>query len=207
MPRDATLTRAKILDQAERLFATRGVYQATVREITVAAGQRNSSALNYHFGSREGVLFAILAKHAAPLDAERAELVQEPLSHMATRELVTALLVPYSRRLRTDEGRNYLRIVAQLTDLFPIWGVDTELNPPVQRAVLAELERRAGADVDVARERVIEMIMLLTTATAERARVVHEGLRPALDDARFLANLADTLVAILDAPAGPPLPR
>ena len=54
MPRDATATNERLLREAERLFARRGLYQVTVREITEAAGQRNVSALNYHFGSREG---------------------------------------------------------------------------------------------------------------------------------------------------------
>ena len=44
----------RLLREAERLFARRGLYQVKVREIIEAAGQRNVSALNYHFGSREG---------------------------------------------------------------------------------------------------------------------------------------------------------
>ena len=63
MPRDATETRNRLRREAERLFARRGVYEATLREITEAAGQRNVSALNYHFGSREGIVQAILEYH------------------------------------------------------------------------------------------------------------------------------------------------
>ena len=68
MPRDATETRNRLRREAERLFARRGVYEATLREITEAAGQRNVSALNYHFGSREGIVQAILEYHGDPLD-------------------------------------------------------------------------------------------------------------------------------------------
>lgn len=46
MPRDGTATKARLLREAERLFARRGVWQITVREITQAAGQRNVSALS-----------------------------------------------------------------------------------------------------------------------------------------------------------------
>src|SRR5260370_41916774 len=110
MPRDATDTRARLLREAERVFARRGVYQATVREILEAAGQRNVSALNYHFGSREGVLWAILRQHGDPLDEERGEMVGHPMDAMGTRDLVAALLVPLARPLRAPEGRDELRI-------------------------------------------------------------------------------------------------
>ena len=73
MPRDATETKARLAREAERLFATRGVYQVTVREIVNAAGQRNVSALTYHFGSREGLLEAILIQHGDPTDVARGE--------------------------------------------------------------------------------------------------------------------------------------
>ncbi len=51
MPRDATATREQRSAERERLFARRRLYQVKVREIVEAAGQRNVSALNYHFGS------------------------------------------------------------------------------------------------------------------------------------------------------------
>ena len=56
MPRDASDTRARLLAEAERLFAIRGVHETTTREITEAAGQRNVSAVTYHFGSRDALL-------------------------------------------------------------------------------------------------------------------------------------------------------
>ena len=56
MPRDSTETRARLLEESERRFAEQGVWQAGIGEIVAAAGQRNASALTYHFGSREGVL-------------------------------------------------------------------------------------------------------------------------------------------------------
>ena len=62
MPRDASETRERLLREAERLFASRGVHQATSREITEAAGQRNVSALTYHFGSRPSLLGAVLSE-------------------------------------------------------------------------------------------------------------------------------------------------
>src|SRR5829696_2389107 len=53
------LTRQALLDAAARLFAERGVSEASVDAIAEAAG-RTSGALYDHFGSKEGLLFALL---------------------------------------------------------------------------------------------------------------------------------------------------
>jgi AcrR family transcriptional regulator len=52
-------TRQALLDAAARLFAERGVSDASVDAIAEAAG-RTSGALYDHFGSKEGLLFALL---------------------------------------------------------------------------------------------------------------------------------------------------
>src|SRR4051812_5904336 len=142
MPRDATDTRARLLTEAERLFATCGVHQTTTREITEAAGQRNVSAVTYHFGSREALLYAILMRHGAPMDDERAALIDEPLDEQPTRALIAALLIPYAQSLAEPSGRYYLRIVAQLTDHFPLWRVGAELTPRHLQRILDALEHR-----------------------------------------------------------------
>jgi AcrR family transcriptional regulator len=204
MPRDATDTRVRLLTEAERLFALRGVHAATTREITEAAGQRNTSALTYHFGSRAAVLHEILLRHGTPLDEHRGTLIVEPIERQTTRQLVGALLLPYATCLDTASGRHYLRIVAQLTDRFPIWNVEGELRPPHLRRILGVLESRVPGDADLGRERVLAMILLMTSVMAERARLVESGVSR-LDDDRFVAMLADLIVGGLEAPVGPPL--
>jgi AcrR family transcriptional regulator len=204
VPRDASETRARLLAEAERLFATQGVYASTVREIIEAAGQRNVSALSYHFGSREDVLWAILERHGDPLDEDRGRLVGDPIEAATTRHLVGALLVPMAGLLGEASGRNYLRIVAQLTDQFPAWRMPE--GSPHLRRILSLLEARSGGgDPAVQRERVVNAIMLLTAAMAERAKAVEEGAPLGLDAVTFLANLADMIVGGLEAPTGPPL--
>ena len=99
MPRDATATKERLLREAERLFATRGVFRVKVGDIVEAAGQRNVSALSYHFGGRQDVLTAILLRHGTPLDEERGRLVAQLVDDPSTRDLVGALLVPYGSKL------------------------------------------------------------------------------------------------------------
>ena len=55
----AHATREKLLDVAEELFARHGLDAVSVRAILRAAGLRNQSALQYHFGGRENLIAAI----------------------------------------------------------------------------------------------------------------------------------------------------
>ena len=201
MPRDSTATKERLLREAERLFARHGLYQVTVREITEAAGQRNVSALNYHFGSREDVLDAILTKHGDPTDIARGAHLAAVGPDADTRDLMAALVLPYGANLATPEGRDYLRIVAQMTGQFAGW---RETRPGIGRylqEILSRLEQRpADLPPDIRRERLLAMIQLMTASMAERARAIEDGDPLPLDEPTFLANLTDVLVGVLEAP-------
>ena len=47
-----------MIDAGERLAAERGIAAMSLREVQAAAGQRNKSAAQYHFGSRTGLIEA-----------------------------------------------------------------------------------------------------------------------------------------------------
>jgi TetR/AcrR family transcriptional regulator, regulator of cefoperazone and chloramphenicol sensitivity len=206
VPRDATATKTLLLREAERLFARRGLYQVTVREILEAAGQRNVSAINYHFGSRDGVLNAILIRHGDPTDVARGELLGQCGRDATSRELIAALVLPYAAHLASPSGRDYLRIVAQLSSRFSAWRDPNPGTGPHLLEILGALEERPmGLSAAIRRERVIELIMLMTVAMAERARVIEAGRRVELDEDTFNANLTDVLVGVLESPLHGPL--
>ena len=202
MPRDATATRLSLLREAERLFARQGLYQVPTREIVQAAGQRNSSALNYHFGSRSGVLDAILSLHGDPTDIKRGELLALVGPEGSTRDLVAALVVPYAAHLATEEGRDYLRIVPQLSSKFSLWNQGSPGTGEQLIAILSILEARPRSlSPEIRQERIVALIMLMTLAMSERARVLEQGPVVNLDEPAFLSNLTDVLVGILEAPS------
>ncbi|WP_202125176.1 TetR/AcrR family transcriptional regulator [Actinomadura physcomitrii] len=59
-------TRTRLIEVAERLFAERGVNAVSLREIAAAAGQRNTSAVACHFGTKEKLVTAIYRHRLAP---------------------------------------------------------------------------------------------------------------------------------------------
>ena len=65
-------TKGRILDTAERLFADHGFPATSMRDITQEAGV-NLAAVNYHFGSKEALLIAVLERATAPVNRARLE--------------------------------------------------------------------------------------------------------------------------------------
>jgi hypothetical protein len=128
--------------------------------------------------------------------ARRAALGESP----AIAELVACLVVPYASLVADPGGRAYLRIVAQLRGRFAAWRVESDAATTKHlAAILDEVEARATGTSAVRRERIVAMIMLLTAATAERARAVDDDAPRELDHEAFEANLVAMCAAVLTA--------
>ena len=145
MARDATDTRETLLRTAQQMFARDGIHQVPLKRIVETAGQRNASALHYHFGGRDGLLVAITERHDGAIEDERAELLSE-LARTGRlddlRALVEALVVPFAHKLATPDGREYLRIVEQLVGLFDLWDVDVAGGPTGAQQVMLHIQSR-----------------------------------------------------------------
>ena len=199
MARDATLTRAALVRAGEQRFARDGVKGAKLSDIVREAGQRNDSAVGYHFGSRQGLLVAIIAKHMAAMEAER----EVPAADADLHAVVTAIVAPTAALLATEDGRDFLRIIEQIAD----WsGVGTgRHNDVLEGTVIGEQLKRLHALLEpdlgatLARERGALLVTFLTAALAERARSREAGVRQRLSHERFVRHMADVLTGALSA--------
>lgn len=72
----STSTREIILNTAERLFAHQGHDNTSMRQITRTANV-NLSAVNYHFGSKDGLIRAVFRRRLDALSQERLTLLNE----------------------------------------------------------------------------------------------------------------------------------
>src|SRR4029453_3330915 len=117
VPPDASDTREKLLDAAARAFAEDGVFNASLIEITRKAGQRNRGALHYHFGSRDGVLCAVIDRHAPFLARREGELL-EIASHRPKNDVaavIEAIVRPAAELAESGwRGRCCLLVIAGL---------------------------------------------------------------------------------------------
>ena len=76
MTRTANDTRDKLIVHGQRLFAEQGVFRVPLRLVVDQAGQKNSSALHYHFGGRDGLLQAIIERHNETIESERSQMLE-----------------------------------------------------------------------------------------------------------------------------------
>ena len=88
-------TRKRILKQAERLFAKKGIDAVSIRDITDAAGV-NSAAIHYHFGSKSGLIEALLERWAGELVERRGKILDriEAQPKAELRDVVDVLVWP-----------------------------------------------------------------------------------------------------------------
>lgn len=88
-------TRARILNAALEVFATRGFAASSLREITEKA-EANVAAIHYHFGSREVLIQAVMQAVAGPLNRMRLEALERASANGAPKleSVVEALVGP-----------------------------------------------------------------------------------------------------------------
>ncbi|NWG46076.1 MAG: TetR/AcrR family transcriptional regulator [Alphaproteobacteria bacterium] len=113
---DLDATKERLIVTAEQLFAEHGLSGVTVRQINEAAGQRNTSAIYYHFGCKARLIGAIFAYR---LDAYEQVLkrmwttLERSGGPLGVREIIKTLYAP-QHDILFDPGRAYhLRFVAQ----------------------------------------------------------------------------------------------
>ena len=87
--REARDTRQNILDAALDLFAEKGFFGTSMRELARAVGVRES-AIYHHFANKEALLEAIMSE-AGEERAHRAEMALNKLGTVPVRELLMAI--------------------------------------------------------------------------------------------------------------------
>ncbi len=107
MPKDSTATKLRLLDAAERLIGERGPEGVSMREISAAAEQANNNAAAYHFGSRDGIIGAVLDRRMADIDRCRTAMVDALGPEPSMEELVRTLVVPLA-----EHGRRHPHFLA-----------------------------------------------------------------------------------------------
>lgn len=210
---EKTDTKLELLLAAERLFATQGIAATSIREINAEAGQRNQSAIHYHFGSREAIIDALVDLRVTPnhlgrlarLEAVRAVAGDRPLS---TEEIVRATSAPRIDQVLNAEGPSYAaRFILQLRVNHDLWRrYERGRNAWSLDEVHAELRRsNPYRPPEVIRNRFRQIINISMTSLAEielmQARL---GPRFSREEAMFrMEEMVALMCAVVDAPVTP----
>jgi AcrR family transcriptional regulator len=116
-PTSSAATRLRILDAAEGLFMEHG-FEATGLRLVTAKAKVNLAAVNYHFGGKDELFRAMLARRLDPLNEQRIALLEKYQSarEPATCETVlSAMLMPALTlaRNRRRGGKDFLRLLGR----------------------------------------------------------------------------------------------
>jgi len=108
-----TSTEQRLVAAAERLFAEQGVGAVSLRTVMQAA-ETNVAAIHYHFGSKEGLLDAVLRSRLDQVTGERnAALAELSGDEVTARELAVAFVRPVVTVLGSG-GEHWIRLVGHL---------------------------------------------------------------------------------------------
>ena len=189
-------TRDKILRAGEKLFAADGFDRVTLRQIAREADQRNVAAVQYHFGSKAGLLSAIVDDHREEIDRRRAELLDKAETDGTDGDfgtLLSILVDPLAAKLDAPAGRAYLRIQAQ--------GLTNAEMRPATRSLIGRIGRHLG-DLEpggLTSHRGRFALLLLFHALADRAGREASGQARRADRAEFVAELTASLRGLMSA--------
>lgn len=192
---------------AEKLIAAKGIENVTIRQIVAAAGQKNESALQYHFKNREGLVNALRKVRSAEVRDRRAAMLKALLDaspEPSLRQIAGVMVRPMFDLARTKpEFRRYVRAFSQELAL-----AETSALAIVQKQggggesggqVGALLRARLSHLEESAYRRRMDAALRLTAATMShqaRQKNAFRGLEADL----FYHSLLDALVGLLNAP-------
>jgi len=199
-------TEVKLILAAEQLFATHGLDGVSLRQINKAAGQRNTSGLQYHFGSKDGLVKAVFRHRLPEIDRRRAVMIADIKAKGLEGDLpvvVRAMFMPLVEELDGGAGEKaYVRFLAQFYS-----------HPMVRKAEetsgeYAEVYRMAQTIVGrkipapIVKQRLAMVTGHVIHALSDlEVRVVSGSTRPSGPKLQlFVQNLLDTVVGALTSP-------
>jgi AcrR family transcriptional regulator len=204
-------TRIALINAAEALFAQSGIDGVSLRQINMAAGQKNSSAAHYHFGSKESLIIAIFEKRMTEVNQRRLNFldsIESTGEQTNVRRLVEALIHPIVAEINADKsGRHYIRFMAYAIghpqlNLNKIWTQESANS----YARLLKLLRAALPDIPdpIFGQRFALSFEQIVHSLADREHLRNiAGTNLKVNAALFVSNLVDCVAGAMSTPISP----
>jgi AcrR family transcriptional regulator len=202
-------TKELLLQTAERLFAERGISAVSLREIGETAEQRNTAAVHYHFGDKDGLVEAIFEFRAEQINACREGLLAALVAEGRTRDvaaLAEALVLPLADQL--NPRSRYVGFLSRLQSE-PGWSrsqesVDLTVSASYRRVVQLLRAPLRDLPAEVFNNRVLLVTGLIPQALAARQAGVRPPVGRALSTDAFVGDLVAAVTGLLSAASPSP---
>jgi len=208
-------TRKQLISAAEKLFAKDGIDGVSLRQINLEAGQKNSSAAHYHFGSKDSLIMAIYQHRMENVNQRRLKKLSELQSsgdEKNIRALVGAIVYPIVEEIDADmSGRHYIRFMAQAIghpqlDLIELWQQEHSGG----LSITIELIRKALPDIPnaIVGQRFGLAFEQIVHSLADREKLRQSAKHSfEVNSALFVSNLVDCISGAMAAPVSPETSR
>lgn len=186
---------------AERLFAERGIDGVALRQVNQLANQRNMSAAHYHFGSREGLVDAVLKYRLPRLDARRHHMLSRTSAVKDIRYYLEAFVMPLVEEFDVrPEGNYYIRFIQQYARYRGDFEFARHISPAGVE-IFDGIERLlCYLPSEIAGLRISNLINIVHSVLAAAEERLSAG-RVTLTEIRLIAaNTVDMVAAALTAP-------
>jgi AcrR family transcriptional regulator len=194
------------MEAAEKLVARKGLENVSIKEIVKEAGQKNESALQYHFKSFQGLINAIVDKRSLETQMLRAELLEELYASQeqtTLRDACRMMVMPSFLLARRSAGyRRYILSFSQnlalrnntlaFVNRHGAGGESGRETSELLRQHLPHLDTR------IFQARLEAAIRLVSISMGHHAREKN-AFRGEQSD-WFISNLLDAMVGLLNAP-------
>ncbi len=190
--------KTRLILAGEQLFAKSGIHGASMREIATKAGQGNHAAVQYHFGSREGLVRAIFDYRMEQMETARGAM----LDHAKTsgrlkdaRAILDIILLPQLDLQDADGNHSYASFLSQylLQSRSPEFGDFSGSEPPnLTKALHLMRERVDYLPPYVAQRRLISVSLMFLNILMR-----HHGANESAFGETFADALEDTMEQIV----------
>jgi TetR/AcrR family transcriptional regulator, regulator of cefoperazone and chloramphenicol sensitivity len=196
-------TRDRLLDAAQELFARTGSWTTPLARVVRAAGQRNQSAIHYHFGSREELIYALIERDRAREMQERQaglDRFEADGGNDDLRTAVATLVLPSCAGLEEQRGRRLRMIIADVVRGIGDDQLADPRPPDLARSIRLIETAMPPMPARVGTTRIAAAMRLLIEMTAARARTIEAGERPLVGARAFERDLIEMIHGLLAAP-------
>jgi AcrR family transcriptional regulator len=201
-------TREALILAGERLFAEHGINGVSLRQINADAGQKNSSAAHYHFGSKQALIKAIHSYRLERVNRRRRlrlKSLHEAGEHGDVRALVETIVYPIIEEIHETEGGSYyIRCLAQIVS-HPQMDVSDLWSRQIASGLMEALDLLEAATPGIPSILLRQRFGLMweqaihALSDREQLRALSTGGRDA-DLVLFVSNLVDMIAGGLSAP-------
>jgi AcrR family transcriptional regulator len=199
-PRVESSAADRLIDAAEALYGQYGLDGVSLRQISVAAGNGNNNAVQYHFGDAAGLIRAITEKRLPELElmrAHRLAKVKEEGRLGDSRALMDILYRPLFEHVNAEGERAYARFnLALISSPSGLkYAIDSFQLMPISDHVL-DLLRQANPGLPWPlireRQRLIALMVLSSLFSRRPPYALPEHDEALIEDALDMATAAVT---------------